>query len=72
MNRFQNIILFMVVLGHFLFAQEIYTKGILYPVEASFCMDECSEYMIEAEDGYPSGFVMDQDGQQHLDSYLMQ
>jgi hypothetical protein len=28
--------------------------------------------MIEAEDGYPSGFVMDQDGQQHLDSYLMQ
>ena len=71
MKRFQNI-LFIIMMGHFLYAQEIYTRGILYPVDASFCMDQCSEYMIEAEEGYTSVFVMDQDGYQHLDSYIMQ
>ena len=51
MKFFQNIIIYIFVLGNLLFTQEIYTRGVLYPVEASFCMDQCSEYMLEGESG---------------------
>ena len=72
MKFFQNIIIYIFVLGNLLFTQEIYTRGVLYPVEASFCMDECAQYFIESEPGYPEGFIMDQHGSHNLNSYVMQ